>query len=155
MTSNRVCDGSFGPPCESQVRSSSIICQRIYHANVIFVRTCALSRYKFSVTIFSRIAIHYRHECKMRPMVVDGPWSVSLCIAKDGSVDQDVVLALTRLSPRNHVGLLDEGRDPPRKDAVLGTYSGMPARSIFSTLFARRRHVRCVISLPVLYGNFF
>ena len=89
----------------------------------------------------------------MRPMVVDGPWSVCLCIAKDGSVDQDVVLALTRLSPRNHV--LDEGRDPPRKEAVLGTYSGMLARSIFSTFIARRRHVRCVISLPVLYSNFF
>ena len=56
MTSNRVCDGSFGPSCESQVRSSSIICQRIYHAYGIFVRTCSLSRYKFSVTIFSRIA---------------------------------------------------------------------------------------------------
>jgi len=119
----------------------------------LFLYGRVLYRAISSVLLYSAALLHYRHECKMRPMVVDGPWSVCLCIAKDGSVDQDVVLALTRLSPRNHV--LDEGRDPPRKEAVLGTYSGIPARSIFSTLFARRRHVRCVISLPVLYSNFF
>jgi len=150
MTSNRVCDGSFGPPCESQVRSSSIICQRIYHANVIFVRTCALSRYKFSVTIFSRIATL---QARVQNATYGCRWSV-VCL----SVYCERWLSRSRfrfgvnsVEPKEP---LDEGRDPPRKEAVLGTYSGMPARWIFSTLFARRRHVRCVISLSVLYGNF-